>query len=133
MYFPLITKRSDTYDRRLYRRKGGGGGEGGGGGGGCRSGGSRSGGSSRGGGVKSGGSGGKSADGISPRKSSTSIISGTGGTSRRAIAYGAGGGPALIIPSGQLFAGRLAGGALRSQSYGNRSVLLLNFILVYFD
>ena len=120
MYFPLITKPSDKYDRRLYRRKGGGG--------------SRSGGSSRGGSIKSGGSGGKSANGISPGKSSTSIIRGTGGTSRRAIAYGAGGGPALVIPSGQLFAGRLAGGALRSQTYGTRLVLLLlNFILVYFD
>ena len=102
MYFPLITKRSGTYDRQLYRRKG-----------------------------KSGGSGGKSGGGTSPVKSSTPIISDTGGTPRNAISYGAGGGPASVIPSGHLFAGRLAGGATRSQTYGNRLVFLLKFILVH--
>ena len=114
MYFPLITEPSDKYDRRLYRRKGGGG-EGGGGGGGGRS----------------GSSGGKSTGGISPGKS-TSTIS-TGGTSRSAIAYGAGGGPALTIPAGQLFAGRSAGGGLRSQIYGTPLVLLLLIFVLYFD
>ncbi|KAF8809092.1 hypothetical protein BYT27DRAFT_7094897 [Phlegmacium glaucopus] len=99
MYFPFITKRYDTYDQRLYRRKGGG-----------KGGGGKSGGS----GGESSGSGGKSSAG----KSSTPIT--TAGTSRSATAYGAGGGRALAIPSGQLFAGRLAGGGTRDQVYGNR-------------
>jgi hypothetical protein len=37
-----------------------------------------------------------------------------------ATAYGSGGGQSLTIPTGQLFAGRSAGGASRSQVYGTR-------------
>ncbi|KAF8809096.1 hypothetical protein BYT27DRAFT_7163500 [Phlegmacium glaucopus] len=111
MYFPFITKRSDTYDQRLYRRKGGGGGGKSGGSGGKSSG---SGGKSSGSGSKSSGSSG----GIKPGRSSTPIT--TAGTSTSATTYGAGGGRALAIPSGQLFAGRLAGGGTRDQVYGDR-------------
>jgi len=121
MYFPFITTRSDTYDQRLYRRKGGGG-RGGGGKSGGSSSGSRSGSSG-----KSGGS-----SGGSPGKSSSPIS--TGGTSRGATAFGAGGGQALAIPSGQLFAGRLVGGGTRNQVYGDRFVFLLfNPIFVHFN
>jgi len=98
MYFPFLT-RSETSGRQLYRRKGG-----------RKSGGGYSiGGSS--------GSGGKSTGSISSGKSS---IVYSGGGFKSATAYGAGGGHVLVIPAGEFFAGRLAGGGMRSEIYGNR-------------
>lgn len=39
-----------------------------------------------------------------------------------AIAYGAGGGSAIVISAGELFAGRSAGGGTRSEVFGTRWV-----------
>ncbi|KAH9483897.1 hypothetical protein JR316_0003375 [Psilocybe cubensis] len=93
MLVPFLSKRSD---QQLHRRKGGG----------------KSGGS--GGGGRSGGSG-------SGRGSSRSSPINVGsGTTKPATSYGFGGGKATTIPSGQLFAGRSAGGGNRDQVFGNR-------------
>lgn len=99
MFVPFISKRSES---TLFRRKGGGGGGKGGGGGGGKSSGSGSGG--RGGGT-----------------ARSSPIS-SGGSSKSATSYGNGGGRSSSIPSGQLFAGREAGGGTRNEVVGTRYV-----------
>lgn len=106
MYFPFTTP-SETSGRRLYRRKGG-----------KKNGSSGFGGNKKGG--SSGGVPGKSAGSISPGKSS---IVYTGGVFKSATAYGPGGGHVLVIPAGEFFAGRLAGGGARGEIYGNRFVV----------
>ncbi|CAA7271480.1 unnamed protein product [Cyclocybe aegerita] len=83
---------SKRSDRKLYRRKGGG----------------------RGGGGRSGGSSGGSSGGRSVPVSS-------GGTTKSATAFGAGGGAATVIGAGQLFAGRTSGGGTRQQVVGTRT------------
>ncbi|KAF8626492.1 hypothetical protein AX17_006547 [Amanita inopinata Kibby_2008] len=103
MFVPFVSQRSQKSQVRRLDRRLGGGSRGGGGGGGSKSGGSGSKGGSGGGGGRTGGS-------------SRSISTGAG--MRPARAFGGGGGPAMIIPSGQLFAGRPAGGGTRSQIYG---------------
>ncbi|KAF7298956.1 Glycoside hydrolase family 35 protein [Mycena indigotica] len=92
MFVPFLTKRS-----KLSKRRGGG----------------KSGGGSSGGGGKSSG-GTSSSSGGGGRSSSIS----TGGTTKSASAYGAGGGKSITIPAGQSFAGRSAGGGTRDQVYG---------------
>ncbi|KAF4614854.1 hypothetical protein D9613_002974 [Agrocybe pediades] len=100
MFVPFFSKRSDE---KLYRRKGGGG-KGGGSSGGGRSGGGTTGGR--------GGTGGGSA-----RSSSVNTPIG----SKSATSFGNGGGSPVTIPSGQLFAGRQAGGGTRGEVYGSRT------------
>ncbi|KAL4079790.1 hypothetical protein J3A83DRAFT_1156224 [Scleroderma citrinum] len=114
MYIPFISAKR----RRFERRKGGGGGK--------SSSGSSGGKSSSG---SSGGSGGKSSGGSSPSKGSSSGVkpypvpvkgSSASGKSSASV-YGYGGGKSIIIPSGQLFAGRSAGGGTRDQIFGSRT------------
>jgi len=102
MFIPVISVRADKKKKRLERRKGGGGGGRGGGGFG----------SSRGGGSK-GSKGSSSGGGSGGRTSSVSI-----GGSTKSAGSGQGGGKPITIPSGQLFAGRSAGGGTRGQVYG---------------
>ncbi|KAG2133449.1 hypothetical protein BD769DRAFT_513567 [Suillus cothurnatus] len=102
MRIPLIT--SPRY-QDIGRRKGGGGGG--------KGGGSSSGG--KGSGAKGSGSG-------SGGKTSKVPITGSSASGKNtATAYGYGGGKPQTIPSGQLFAGRTAGGATRAQIYGTRT------------
>lgn len=70
-------------------------------------------------------------------KTSSVPVSGSSASGKStATSYGSGGGKPLIIPSGQLFAGRSAGGASRSQVYGTRFVdkyfceLLSNSVII---
>jgi hypothetical protein len=104
MFVPFFTKRSA--DKKLFRRKGGGG---------------KGGGSSGGGKSSEGGGGGSSSGGSSGTARSSSISS--AGTSKAATSYGGGGGRAITIPSGQLFAGRSAGGGTRSEVTGTQYVI----------
>ncbi|KAJ7935676.1 hypothetical protein B0H13DRAFT_1949166 [Mycena leptocephala] len=62
----------------------------------------------RGGGGKGGGKGGGGEEG-------------GGGTSKSATSYGAGGGPSVTIPSGQLFSGRPEGSGTRAEVFGSRT------------
>ncbi|KAJ6585019.1 hypothetical protein B0H19DRAFT_860845, partial [Mycena capillaripes] len=94
MFVPFLSKR-----KQLSRRRGGG-----------KSGGSKGGGE-EGGGAGGGGTGGTSR--------STPIS--TSGSSKSATSYGSGGGPAITIPSGQLFSGRNEGGGTRAQVFGTRT------------
>lgn len=103
MFIPL----SESLSRRLERRKGGGG--------------SAKGGS---GSEKSG----SSSEGSSGEDESGSTCGGeedpiplSMGEKTSASAYGYGGGQSIIIPAGQLFAGRSAGGGTRDQIYGTRT------------
>lgn len=102
MFIPLL----ESLSRRLERRKGGGG--------------SAKGGS---GSEKSG----SSSEGSSGEDESGSTCGGkedpiplSVGEKTSASAYGYGGGKSIIIPAGQLFAGRSAGGGTRDQIYGTR-------------
>ncbi|KAJ7767803.1 hypothetical protein B0H16DRAFT_1210994, partial [Mycena metata] len=88
----------------------------------------------KGGGASSGGSkgsssssGGKSGSSSSGKSSSSSSKGGTSsksspvtvtGTSKSSSTYGGGGGKVVAIPKGQVFAGRMQGGATRSVVYG---------------
>jgi len=109
MYIPLFSESRSR--RRLERRKGGGGGKGSGGGGKGSGGKGGKGGSSK----NSGGSGGK--------KSKAPIPGGSSSLGKSsATAYGYGGGKPIIIPAGQPFAGRSAGGATRDQVFGTKYV-----------
>ncbi|KAG9310001.1 hypothetical protein JVU11DRAFT_10035 [Chiua virens] len=134
MFLPFVTQNS----QRLGRRKGGGGGGKGGGssGSGGKSGGkstgSSGGKSSTGTSTGSGSSGGKSSSGSSGKSGGTSTPSGgktstvpltssTAGGKNTATAYGSGGGSVTVIPSGQMFGGRSAGGGMRSQIFGSRT------------
>ncbi|KIM37042.1 hypothetical protein M413DRAFT_31201 [Hebeloma cylindrosporum] len=99
MFIPFISQ------PRLLRRKGGGGGGGhGGSGGGHSSSGGRSGGSSAKSGVQSKGATIKS-----------------GSSSMKASTYSRGSSVPAVIPPGQLFAGRIAGGGTRDQIFGTRT------------
>ncbi|KAF8197478.1 hypothetical protein BJ912DRAFT_1055883 [Pholiota molesta] len=69
-------------------------------------------------GKSSEGGGGSSSGGSSGTARSSSISS--AGTSKAATSYGGGGGRAITIPSGQLFAGRSAGGGTRSEVTGTQ-------------
>jgi len=109
MFIPFITAPNP---KRLYRRKGGGGGGKGGGGGGSSTG--KSSGSSSTGGSTSGGSSSSS----SPKTKTVPLTSSTASGKSSAVAYGSGGGKPITIPTGQIFAGRSAGGGLRNQIYG---------------
>lgn len=101
MRIPLIT--SPRYQDVGRRKGGGGGGKGGG-----------SSGGGKGGGAKGGSSG-------SGGKTSKVPITGSSASGKNtATAYGYGGGKPQTIPTGQLFAGRTAGGATRTQMYGTR-------------
>ena len=112
MYVPYITPALQS----LGRRKGGGGG---------RSGGSSSSGKGSSGGDSSSSSskGGSSGSSGSSGRGSTVPLTGsnkvTGG--RSVTTYSNGGGKQIAIPSGQLFAGRMAGGATRGQVVGTRT------------
>ncbi|KAJ8515499.1 hypothetical protein ONZ45_g7091 [Pleurotus djamor] len=125
VFVPFITKRDP--------RGGGGGGRGGGSSSGGRSGGtSSSSGGSRSGSGSSSSSGGSRSSGSSSGSSSrgstgggsssagrsSSVSTGTG--SQSASSRGFGGGTPVTIPAGQPFAGRQAGGATRSNIYGNQ-------------
>jgi len=101
MFIPFLSSRTN---RHVRRKGGGGGGKGGGGGGG-----------SKGGGGTTGGKGGTS--GTTSHVSAPNIAGGKSG----ATTYGAGGGKAITIPSGQAFAGRQAGGGTRNQVYGTNT------------
>jgi len=102
MFIPFIS------EPRLFRRKGGGGGGRGGGGGGRSSGG---------GGKSSSGGGGKSSN--SKGQSRTGGIT-TGSSTQRTSTYSRGFSSPAVIPTGQLFAGRIAGGGSRSQIFGTK-------------
>lgn len=107
-----------TPSKELYKRKGGG--KSGGSGGGSSSDSGESGGTS----SSSSGSKGSSTDSggttsIGAKKSIPLSGSVAGGRTT-ADAYGAGTARQITIPSGQLFAGRVAGGANRNQVFGNR-------------
>ncbi|KAG2134051.1 uncharacterized protein EDB93DRAFT_1306549 [Suillus bovinus] len=104
MRIPLIT--SPRYQDVGRRKGGGGGGKGGGGKG-----------SGKGGGGANGSSG--SGD-FSGKTSKVPITGGSASGKSTATAYGYGGGKPETIPTGQLFAGRTAGGATRAQIYGTR-------------
>jgi hypothetical protein len=133
MFIPFFTnERSGT--SKLERRKGGGRG-GGGGGGGSKGGGSKGGGSSDGGSAGKGGSG---SSGVKGSQSSVPVAGSIAGKKHTATNYGAGGGKAITIPSGQPFAGmsivcimtsveqasrcpgRSAGGGTRVEAFGGR-------------
>ncbi|KAH7906651.1 hypothetical protein BJ138DRAFT_1093846 [Hygrophoropsis aurantiaca] len=106
MHIPFIS----TNIQNIGRRKGGGGG-------GSKGGSSSGGKSGSSGGSKGGSSGGSSG---SSGKQTSVPLSGSSGSKSSATAYGRGGGNPVTIPSGQLFAGRSAGGATRDQVYGSR-------------
>ncbi|KAG2142375.1 hypothetical protein DEU56DRAFT_733692 [Suillus clintonianus] len=106
MRIPLITSRYQD----LGRRKGGGGGGKGGGSG------------AKGGTGGSSGSSSSSSGGESNSKTSKVPITGSSASGKStATAYGSGGGKSITIPTGQLFAGRTAGGATRGEMYGTRA------------
>ncbi|KAJ6477406.1 hypothetical protein C8R47DRAFT_1178762 [Mycena vitilis] len=78
----------------------------------------RGGGKSGGGGAKGGGeTGGAGGTGGTTRSTPISAA----GTSKSATSYGAGGGPAVTIPSGQLFSGRVEGTGTRAQVFGTQT------------
>ncbi|KAJ7459888.1 hypothetical protein FB451DRAFT_1341685 [Mycena latifolia] len=83
----------------------------------------RRGGGKTGGGAKGGGAGGEGGSGGTSRSSpvSTSGSSNSDTLSRSATSYGNGGGKAITIPSGQLFAGRSEGGGTRAQVFGTQT------------
>ncbi|KAJ7051511.1 hypothetical protein C8F01DRAFT_1066823 [Mycena amicta] len=114
MYVPFISK--------LAKRRGGGASSSGGKSGGSS--GSSSGGKSGSSGSSSGGKTGSSSSGktgsSSSGKTSSSSIS-SGGKSRSASTSSFGGGKPIVIPIGQLFGGRSAGGVTRVQVFGTRS------------
>ncbi|EIN08255.1 hypothetical protein PUNSTDRAFT_68982 [Punctularia strigosozonata HHB-11173 SS5] len=109
MLVPFIsdTDASRTARKRKLERRKGGGGKGG-----------KGGGSSTGKGGSSG-SGSSGSSGSRGTKSSVPI-SGSVATRKSATSYGSGGGKAITIPSGQLFAGRTAGGGTRAQTFGGQ-------------
>ena len=118
MFIPFVTSRPKS--KRIERRKGGGGG-------------GKSSGSSSTGGSGSSTSSSKSGSGTTSSGSGTStsgsgktttvpLSTSTAGGKSSASAYGSGGGSTIVIPSGQLFAGRSAGGGSRSQVLGTRWV-----------
>lgn len=111
MYIPLFSEFHPR--RRLERRKGGGGKGGGGKGSGGKGGKGGKGGSSK---SSSGSGGGK--------KSKVPLSGGGLFGKSSATSYGYGGGKAAIIPAGQPFAGRSAGGGTRDQIYGTKYVVL---------
>ncbi|KAF8137692.1 hypothetical protein EV363DRAFT_1318654 [Boletus edulis] len=102
MLIPFITSRSKS--RHLERRKGGGGGG--------------DTGESNGSSPSSSKSGSGSSTSGSGRQTSVPLTTTTGSGKTSAIAYGSGGGSRIVIPAGQLFAGRSAGGGARDQIYG---------------
>ncbi|KAJ7057281.1 hypothetical protein C8F01DRAFT_330085 [Mycena amicta] len=121
MYVPFISK--------LAKRRGGGASSSGGKSGGSS--GSSSGGKSGSSGSSSGGKTGSSSSGktgssgsSSSGKSSSSSIS-SGGKSRSASTSSFGGGKPIVIPIGQLFGGRSAGGATRVQVFGTQCVFFV--------
>ena len=57
-----------------------------------------------------------------PKTSSVPLTSSTASGKNSATAYGTGGGSTIVIPAGQIFAGRSAGGGWRRQVYGTRWV-----------
>ncbi|KAJ7250843.1 hypothetical protein B0H12DRAFT_1120069 [Mycena haematopus] len=95
MFVPFLTKKNP---KRLSRRRGGG---------------------KSGGGAKGGEEGGGGESGAGASKSSPISTSGAG--SKSAVTYGVGGGTPVVIPSGQLFAGRSEGGGTRAQAFGTRT------------
>ncbi|KAF9232574.1 hypothetical protein BU15DRAFT_67329 [Melanogaster broomeanus] len=99
MFVPILTPKLQS----IERRKGGGGG----------------------GKTSTGGSGTTSSGGKSTSSGGkvTSVpLSGSMSTGKStATAYGSGGGSPITIPSGQLFAGRTAGGGTRGQVFGTRT------------
>ncbi|EPQ50902.1 hypothetical protein GLOTRDRAFT_133640 [Gloeophyllum trabeum ATCC 11539] len=119
MYIP----RPHASRRKLGRRKGGGGGGKSSGSKGDHDGGGEEGGSSSGGKVSSGGSG----EGQSASRGSSVPVVLSGGPvpgrsgSTTASAYGAGDNRTVVIPPGQAFAGRSAGGGTRADIYGTRT------------
>lgn len=128
MYIPLFSESRP----RLERRKGGGGGKSSGGGGkgssSKSSSGSGGGKSSGGGGEGSGSEGGKGGSSKSSggsgggKKSNVPLPSGGSSHGKSsATTYGYGGGKPIVIPAGQPFAGRSAGGATRSQIFGTKT------------
>ncbi|KDQ52174.1 hypothetical protein JAAARDRAFT_139228 [Jaapia argillacea MUCL 33604] len=123
MFVPFFTRREQDGRRSLFRRKGGGGKGGGSGGKGGGSSGKGGGSGGKGGGSSSKGSGSKGG-GSSTTKGKTSSVSLSGGKTSNgkstATRYGHGGGKSIVIPSGQLFSGRTAGGGSRSQVFGSR-------------
>jgi len=120
MFVPFFSAQSDDKLKKLYRRKGGGGGKGGGSSGGHGdSGGGDDGGGSE-GGEGSSGSSGSSSKGSSGSSSSKGDPVSVGGSTKTAVSYGPGGGKSVVIPAGQLFAGRTMGGGTRDQVYGNQ-------------
>ncbi|KIM37037.1 hypothetical protein M413DRAFT_448756 [Hebeloma cylindrosporum] len=106
MFVPFIS------EPRLLRRKGGGGG------GKSSSGGGK--GSSSSSGGQSGKSSAKSSSSSVKSKSRTSTIK-TGSSSTKSSTYGRGSSVPAVIPAGQLFAGRIAGGGTRGQIFGTRT------------
>ncbi|KAG5720897.1 hypothetical protein E4T56_gene368 [Termitomyces sp. T112] len=106
MFVPFITPREPP-DRLLRRKGGGGGGRGG------SSGSSGKGSSGKGSGISSGSKGSSGSSKTSPSISS-------GGQKISSKSYGAGGGTPAMIPAGQLFGGRMAGGGMRNQVFGTR-------------
>ncbi|KAJ3716313.1 hypothetical protein DFJ43DRAFT_1227653 [Lentinula guzmanii] len=113
MFLPFISRRSS---KRPNKRAGGGGGGRGGGSSGSSS-------SSKGSSSSSGkGSSSSSGSTLSGNKGSTASTSSTiYGSSRSITPYGNGATKVITIPSGQLFSGRSAGGATRSQIFGTRT------------
>lgn len=103
MHIPLIT--NPRYQDVGRRKGGGGGGRGGGIGGGSGS-------------KGSGSKGGSSEPGSGGKTSKVPITGSSVSGKSTATAYGYGGGTPKTIPTGQLFAGRTAGGATRAQVYG---------------
>ncbi|KAJ3989646.1 hypothetical protein F5890DRAFT_1400640 [Lentinula detonsa] len=99
MLLPFISRRSS---KRPNKRAGGGGG-------------------GRGGGSSGSSSSGKGSSSSSGKGSSFSSSSSSGSSSRSITPYGNGATKVITIPSGQLFSGRSAGGATRSQVFGTRT------------
>ncbi|KAJ3739506.1 hypothetical protein DFH05DRAFT_1537946 [Lentinula detonsa] len=99
MLLPFISRRSS---KRPNKRAGGGGG-------------------GRGGGSSGSSSSGKGSSSSSGKGSSFSSSSSSGSSSRSITPYGNGATKVITIPSGQLFSGRTAGGATRSQVFGTRT------------
>ncbi|KAJ7765329.1 hypothetical protein B0H16DRAFT_416941 [Mycena metata] len=108
MFVPFLTKKKQLSRRRGGGKSGGGGGESGGGGG-----------ESGGGGEKGSGSTGSGESGSTGAPRSSPVT--TSGSSKQATSYGVGGGAVVTIPSGQLFTGRMEGGATRAQVFGTRT------------
>ncbi|KAI5999711.1 hypothetical protein EDD15DRAFT_76125 [Pisolithus albus] len=113
MYFPLISQPRKSMQRRAEGSTGASSGAKGVSGGSSES----EGGGGKGG--KSDGGAGASTSGEPSEVPLTSSSSMRLGKSS-ATAYGGGGGESIVIPDGQPFAGRSAGGGTRDQIYGNR-------------